>query len=484
MRQVYRTSYAGSWYPDDPGVLRELLQGLFRESETRTGRWLRGGARGFLAPHAGLMYSGSVAAAVFRHMARRQPRVVVILGFLHPRRHAGIALPAPACYSTPLGEVEVDHPTIDALTRTALFQRVEAAQYSDHSTEIQLPLLQWTCPGVKVVIAYVGELTAGERLRAAGALAALPADTVFLASSDLTHYGRSFGYEPFSPDAHVTENLRRLDMETLDAASSLDPALLLASLHKTRSTVCGHAPIALLLETMRQSSGGEIYQQMLDYRNSADITGDTESSVSYGAAAYFPAESFALEPEEAESVLDSAEHALTEYARRGVRCCDEPESPDAGNHPIPGVFITIRRDGHPQGCLGRLHTDVPLRAIVPELTLSAALDDSRFGALPRSDYDDVSVELSLLTPLKQICDPRNLRPGIHGAVLEAGGATGLLLPQVGRREGWSRDRFLLALSQKARLGEAGWKLPGAKLSVFQAFCYERTPHHDKRNYAI
>lgn len=484
MREVYRTPYAGSWYPGDLEELRELLEGLFLESETRTGRWLRGGARGFLVPHAGLMYSGSVAAAVFRHMARRQPRVVVILGFLHPRRHAGIALPTPASYRTPLGEVEVDHPTIDVLARTALFERVEAAHYSDHSTEIQLPLLQWACPEVKVVVAYVGELTADERLRTADALAALPADTVFLASSDLTHYGRSFGYEPFSPDSQVIENLRRVDMETLDAASSLDPTLLMASLQKTRSTVCGRAPIALLLETMRQSSGGEIYQQLLDYRTSADITGDTQSSVSYGAAAYFPAESYALEPEEAEAVLDSAEHALAEYARRGVRCYDEPESPDAGNHPIPGVFITIRRNGRLQGCLGRLHTGVPLRTIVPELTLSAALDDPRFGELPRGEYDDVSVELSLLTPLKQIRDPQSLKPGVHGAVLEARGATGLLLPQVGRREGWTRERFLRALSQKAQLGEAGWKLPGAKLSVFQAFCYERTPHHDKRNYAI
>lgn len=482
MPAIYRTPLAGSWYPCDPGQLQDLLAELFRESETRVGSSLRPGARGFLVPHAGLMYSGAVAASAFRHLAGARPEVVVILAFLHSRRHPGIALPAPSAYDTPLGQVPVDLDTIRLLARKPPFECSDAHRFSDHSAEIQLPLLQWACPGARVVIAYIGDIRHDERLAAADALAALPPSTLLVASSDLTHYGRHFGYQPFPPDSGLEANLRRLDMATLEAASSLDPALFSAELRKTGTTVCGRAPIALLLESMRQASGMEIFQQTLDYRTSTELTRDRDSSVSYGAAAYFPANSFALNPDEAERLLSAAQQALERYAAGEARPYEEPDTSTAAN--VPGLFVTLHRNGELQGCLGRLDAAVPLSTLVPSLALAAALDDPRFESLPRAEFARLSVDLSVLTPRKLIASADHLHLGLHGAILQADSLCGLLLPQVGRREGWTRERFLRALSHKARLGDAGWLLPGAKLSVFQAFCYQRHPTPPWRNYEI
>jgi AmmeMemoRadiSam system protein B/AmmeMemoRadiSam system protein A len=473
MRDVYRSPYAGSWYPGDAGELRSLLSKLFRESEKRIGPWVREGAHACLVPHAGLIYSGVIAAAAYRYLAVRRPSIVVILGFHHGRRHPGIVIPELDGYETPLREVAIDSETVDHLTHSGLCRRMPVALMSDHSVEIQLPLIQWAMPGVRVVPMYVGDLGPVERERAAEVLAALPESTVLLASSDLTHYGRDFRFLPFPADSRLEENLWRLDFESLQAAGSLEPCEFLDELDRSGATVCGRAPIALLLETMKRKAGAEVFQHVLDYRTSHEITGDDSGSVSYGSAAYFPADAFALRACEGEALLDAAQASLVNYAQGGPRRPVEPNDARIANHTAPGVFVAVCREGRLRGCLGRVGSDSPLRKCVPELALSAALDDARFAPSDREACDEFDIEISVLTPRKRISSPERLRTGVHGAVLERGLSDGLLLPKVGRREGWTRERFLQALALKAGLAEDEWPAPDAKLSVFQAFEYKR-----------
>src|ERR1017187_8811589 len=118
-------------------------------------------------------------------------------------------------------------------------------------------------------------MDAAGRAAAAGQLAALwRPGTVFLASSDFTHYGRSFGHVPFPTDGDVAARLRELDFACMDAAGSLDSTLFLETIDARHANACGTGPIALLLDVLRARGAGDIYQSVLDYQTSGEIGGD------------------------------------------------------------------------------------------------------------------------------------------------------------------------------------------------------------------
>ena len=275
MLRAHRSPYTGSWFPADSCELRDLAGRLFSQSAARTGKALLPRPVAFLVPHAGLIYSGTVAASAYRTIREHRPARVVILGFSHSRFLHGVAIPDVEAYQTPLGEIEVDRDAARELAGDSVFHPVSEAAVCDHSLEIQLPLLAEALPGVRVVPLYVGDLDGVRRREAAQVLATLIApDTVLVASSDLTHYGRPFHYVPFPSDRRVADRLRDLDTGVLEAAGSLDPEMFLHELDETGATVCGRGPISLLLETLAQVRTTEIFQQTLDYQTSGEITGD------------------------------------------------------------------------------------------------------------------------------------------------------------------------------------------------------------------
>ncbi len=468
--QIASTPFAGAWYPDDPAELRELLEDVFEESERRTGKRTRPGALGFIVPHAAIKYSGAVAAATYRCLAANPPRRVLLLGFLHSRRHCGLAIPSIDAYCTPLGRLDVDRELADELCGRAPFQSVASREFCDHSLEIQLPLLQWVCADVAVVPIYVGELKEHELAEAGAILAEAVSDgAVVVASSDLTHYGNRFGFLPFHTDKDVQENLRLLDEDTMVAAGSLDAERFLGELRRSGSTMCGRAPISLLLKTMSLVGRSETFQQTLDYCTSGELTGDWEGSVSYGATGYFPAEAFSLCHSEASALLHSARRVLNEYAATRRRAPGTPTDESEGT--TPGAFVTITLDGRLRGCVGRLKPALPVGTLIPALALSAALDDPRFPPLAASQIPYTRIEISVLTPLKRVAGVHQFELGKHGAQLECGACRSILLPQVGRRKGWTSDRFMDALAEKAGLTSEQRRWRDTILSVFQAFSY-------------
>ena len=110
--------FSGSWYPDRLAELDGLIETLLRDSERRTGPYLAPQPLGFVVPHAGLMYSGTVAASAYRHLRACRPERVILLGFAHRGSAPGVWLPALSAIRTPLGEVAVDRDTMDALAAT------------------------------------------------------------------------------------------------------------------------------------------------------------------------------------------------------------------------------------------------------------------------------------------------------------------------------------------------------------------------------
>jgi AmmeMemoRadiSam system protein B/AmmeMemoRadiSam system protein A len=468
MAAVHVSPFGGSWYPGRPADLGRLLDELFESSRERTGPYLYERPLGFVVPHAGLHYSGQVAAAAYRHLCNRHPRRAVILGFAHRGGPAGVSIPDISEYQTPLGRVRVDRGVTERLAGHLPFEFAAEDRICDHSVEIQLPLLQWAAPDAEVVPLFVGDLDSHERDSAAQVLAELCAeDTIFLVSSDLTHYGRAFGYQPFPADKAISERLQYLDGGLMEAVASLDMDLFLGTVRDSRSTVCGVAPISLWLRTLAFVQGSETFQQMLDYQTSGEITGDYRHCVSYAALGYFPAESFLLGAEDQAVLLESARETLEH-----LRCTRDPQPFPPREVPAAltrktGVFVSLHQEERLLGCVGTRTARDSLAETVPEMTLRAALDDPRFPTVLGVE-GRIDIELSILSPLKPICDPRAFRVNEHGASLELGGRQGLLLPQVATGRGWTAEQFLSALCAKAALQPNGYRNPAVHLSVFRA----------------
>ena len=467
MASSHTTPFSGSWYPAGRAELEALLDRLFDGSLTRTGPSLLPRPLAFVVPHAGLEYSGTVAASAYRHLRAAKPERIFILGFTHRGDRPGVSIPDIDAFETPLGEITIDRAAAREMASSGQLALVAESTVCDHSVEIQLPLLQKVVAGVPVIPLYVGDLDSTERRAAAQALAQhiRPGD-ILLASSDMTHYGRSFNYQPFPAGRDVSRRLFDLDSRVIDAAGSLDAELFLDTLHELHSTVCGHAPISLLLETLHALADEDVFQQTLDYQTSADITGDFEHVVSYGSLGYFRADSFRLDEEAQRALLKSARETLQHLSATGERLAIPPAASPLLMRRAP-VFVSLHQGRELFGCLGQVTAETPLAEAVPTLTLDAALDDPRFA--PRARVPDgIAIEISVLTPMKRIRDWKSFQLGRQGAYLESGSRSGLLLPQVATPGRFTQTSFLETLSRKAGLRPDAYQDPQARLSVFQA----------------
>jgi MEMO1 family protein len=468
MHAVHVTPYGGTWYPDCRADLELLLDDLFECSRQRTGPWLFANPLGFVVPHAGLQYSGAVAAAAYRHVRQQQPRRAIILGFTHRGGPAGISIPNIDEYETPLGEARVDRETTERLATHRPFRFSAEDSICDHSVEIQLPLLQYTAPDARIVPLFIGYLDARERDSAAETLAGLCGpETIFLVSSDLTHYGRAFGYQPFPADSKISARLGAIDHNMMEAVASLDTQFFEEAIEKSRATLCGRAPIALWLRTLAFAAGDEVFQETLDYQTSGDLTGDYDHTVSYGALGYFPASSFQVDAADRDLLLESARETLQQLRATGEHRPIPPRRIPPALSRKAGVFVSLHQGQRLLGCVGNRLSCQSLAENVPETTLRAALDDPRFPTVLGVD-GAIDIELSILSPMKPIRDARAFRIGQHGAMLDYAGRQALLLPQVAAGRNWTSEQFLGALSAKAGLGTQGYRSPSACLSVFQA----------------
>lgn len=466
MQATHISPFSGSWYPADAGRLERLLEERFAQSCKRTGPYLLNDALGFVTPHAGPAYSGTVATAVYRNIQVMRPERIVVLAFPHHGALGGVVAPDVDAISTPFGEVGIEAGFDGA------FPRVAESEVCDHSFEIQLPFLQRAAPQARLTPLYVGRLGAEERQRAADILAkAWQPGVVFLASSDFTHYGHDFGYTPFPVDGSFVSRLRELDHECIDGAGSIDAALFLETVRERGATVCGRDPIGLLLEVMHRLGADDIYQGLLDYQTSGEITRDYNHTVSYAALGYWRREAFDLSAADGEAMLNAATATLRQLRGSG------------GHYPMPalgspalqarrGLFVSLHQGEELLGCIGTVSARKALAVLVGEMALSAALEDPRFRPAAQV-AGPIDLEISVLSPFRRVRGAEQVCVGRHGIMLHLGGHSGLLLPQVAGEHGWTAEQFLEAVSRKSMLGTQAWKDPKARLYVFEAQVFAR-----------
>jgi MEMO1 family protein len=466
MKVSHVSPYAGDWYPASRPELARVLEERFAASARRIGSYFPPDALGFVVPHAAPAWSGTVAAAAYRAIETQKPEQVILLAFPHRGGLGRVATPAVDAISTPLGSVSIDRSFESA------FPPAPESRLCDHSFEIQLPFLQRAAPPARITPLYIGAIDAGQRQAAADLLAAAwRPGVVFVASSDFTHYGRAFGFEPFPNDSHIESSLRDLDFDCIDAAGGLDAEHFLAALDRNRATVCGTAPIALLLDVLRRIDS-QTYQTTLDYQVSGGINSDFSHSVSYAALGYYRSSSFALDAADGQALLTAAAETLEQLRRSGKGHPIPPRSASAALTSRRGVFVTLRHEGDLLGCVGNASGRNSLARDVPELTLAAATEDPRFRPATET-HGAIDIELSILTPLRPIRRAEEFRLGRHGAMLALGGRSGLLLPQVAVERGWSAEEFWRALARKSGLWPEAWRDPKARLWVFETQRIER-----------
>jgi AmmeMemoRadiSam system protein A len=133
-----------------------------------------------------------------------------------------------------------------------------------------------------------------------------------------------------------------------------------------------------------------------------------------------------------------------------------------------GAFVTLKRKNQLRGCIGYTQAFKPLTQTIMEMAQAAAFQDPRFPPITRKELDDLEIEISVLTPFRPIRDIEEIQVGKHGLMVERGGYSGLLLPQVAVEYHWDRQTFLEHTCLKAGLPKEAWKDKNTRIQVFSA----------------
>ncbi|MDD3148323.1 MAG: AmmeMemoRadiSam system protein A, partial [Candidatus Riflebacteria bacterium] len=133
-----------------------------------------------------------------------------------------------------------------------------------------------------------------------------------------------------------------------------------------------------------------------------------------------------------------------------------------------GIFVTLKKRGELRGCIGFVKGVEPLGEAIQEMALAAATRDPRFAPVEAAELDEISIEISVLTPMTDVKSLDEIEIGKHGLMLVAGRNSGLLLPQVPIEWGWDREEFLTNLCHKSGLPPGSHLAPGARLMKFSA----------------
>jgi AmmeMemoRadiSam system protein B len=293
--KIRQPAVAGQFYTADPKRLKAEIDAYLAEAAaTVSDTWNGSGpARGVVSPHAGYTFSGPTAAKTF-HAAVGEGRGksierVVLLAPSHRVPFAGLAASSHSAFRTPLGDIQVDGNALAKLLDAcgSACSVFDDAHSLEHSLEVQLPFIQTVLPGVPIVPLVCGGLSDEIEAEAVeGLLDLWGPGNLWVASSDFTHYGASFGYVPFS-EPNLSEKLEKLDMGAVEKILKLDRDAFHEYLEDTGATICGAAPIKLLLATM-EASKENINAEMVELTNSGEISGDYSHCVGYAGIAFFP----------------------------------------------------------------------------------------------------------------------------------------------------------------------------------------------------
>lgn len=256
------TAVAGSFYPANRSLLEIMVQDFLSQVSAAGG----GLPKAIIAPHAGYIYSGPIAASVYAQLRQGRGRIerVVLLGPSHRVAFRGAALSGAESFATPLGDIPLDRVACSTLPATLPFVlESDQAHAQEHSLEVHLPFLQAVLGGFTLLPIVVGSAAPQEVAQLLDRLWGGD-ETLIVVSSDLSHY-------------HPYAIAQSMDRATSNAIEALNPG----AIHPEGA--CGRIPISGLLLAAQKRG---LKAQTLDLRNSGDTAGSKDRVVGYGAYAF------------------------------------------------------------------------------------------------------------------------------------------------------------------------------------------------------
>jgi AmmeMemoRadiSam system protein B len=218
--------------------------------------------KAIIAPHAGYIYSGPIAATAYARLKKARDRItrVVLIGPSHRVAFRGLAVSRAETFTTPLGRILVDQEAVETIVQLPFVEYIEQAHTYEHSLEVHLPFLQEMLGDFKIVPIVAGDASPEQVSQVLDALWGGD-ETLIVISSDLSHY-------------HAYATAQQLDKATSLAIENLQYEEL------APESACGKVPVSGLLKLAREKS---LSVKTIDLRNSGDTAGDRDSVVGYGA---------------------------------------------------------------------------------------------------------------------------------------------------------------------------------------------------------
>ena len=465
--EAKRADLAGTWYSASPAALRSEIEGYLSSADVPAPE---GEIVGGIVPHAGMRYSGPVAAYTYEMLRKTPPDTVIVVGFSHKIHMQGlVSVFTDREFITPLGAAGVDMDlTGKLMARSDRIQDIPQIFASENSIEMQIPFIQVALVKTKIVLVALADQSMDTCRMLAEAIADVARGrkgVVVLASSDMCHY------LPY-------EEARDIDGRTAGTIESFDPdAFYLESYRARHGLMCGYGAAYTVMEASKRLGAGEV--EILKYANSGDVTGSKDSVVGYMSALFFRPKGAApagAQKKEVSRMFDEAQRGellkmardtIRHYLRTGKRM--EVQTDDEALKRDMGAFVTLNKHGRLRGCIGHMVASGPLHLTVRDMAIAAATEDPRFPVMTAEELDEVDIEISALSPMERVYDPDEIVVGKHGVLVRSGWRSGVYLPQVADEAGWNRDQFMNSLcAHKAGIPADAWKTGKCEIYVFTA----------------
>lgn len=277
--QTRRPAVAGSFYPGDSEELERVIKGFLERAETKRRKCI-----GVVVPHAGYAYCGKTAASVYNNVSTGF-ETAIILGPNHSGFGVGVATSLEN-WETPLGVLEADQEFVNEITRDSVILEDPKSHWREHSIEVQLPWLQYRFKDFKIVPISINPIyfdvktckEIGERT--AEAAKVLRRKVVIIASSDFTHYGSAYSYEPFGgSDNEILKKIKETDSEVIELIKGMKPSEVISTCEEKRLTICGYGGIAAMLYAAKIMDAKQA--ELMDYSTSFEFSKDISAVVGY-----------------------------------------------------------------------------------------------------------------------------------------------------------------------------------------------------------
>jgi len=515
---IKQPNVAGQFYPADKEELALSVNKYLSEANPPE---IRGKILGIIAPHAGYIYSGPVAAWSYKAVKGRKFDTVIILGPSHFYPFKGISVFKQGAFSVPLGRLDIDSDTASDILKLDFAGFEPKAFDREHSIEVELPFIiqalgkvnpvrKEFSNGVKIVPVVLGFIDYPQAEKLADVLIKISKKKKILviASTDLSHY-------------YPYETAVKIDKKTLKYIKALNPFDFWNKAKSREIEACGYTAVTVLLDYLSKQNA---QIKILKYANSGDTSGFLNKVVGYVSAVGYIPESgqqktdsrrpitedrkqrtegrgqrtengrqktesrkqmiehkggdMGLSIEDKKELINIARRTLQIYLTQGIT----PEFKASSNilKEKRGAFVTLRKNGRLRGCIGNIIGTKPLYLTVRDMAISAAVNDPRFPKVEESELSGINIEISVLSLLKRVNSADEIILGKDGVIAKQGFRQGVFLPQVAEETGWTKEEFLSHLcSEKAGLPPDAWKDKNTELYSFTASVFSEDDFNKK-----